>query len=316
MSLVNKKGVDIGDHNGKFNFEAAKKAGYEFAMLKLGYGSDIPEQDDAQFERSVQECERLGIPWGAWLYSYALNEDQARSELAHMLRLLKGKRPTMPIALDVEDSDDYRKNHGGWTYQNVNSCTKIVLEGLAKAGYYPALYTGFEEIENYLSRDIWQKYDMWFAHWATKCGYRGDNLSIWQYGGEVNYIESPYINGVDGKVDKDICYKDYPTIIKEGGFNNWGTPAPDPEPQPDNPTCTLTIQYLAKDGYLSEGEQVRTAQRLLRELDYPGADMLPLTVDGIFGSNTDYAVKCFQKGNGLSADGIIGKDTWKVLIDG
>lgn len=315
MSLVNKKGVDIGDHNGVFNFEAAKKAGFEFAMLKLGYGSDQGFQDDSQFERNVKECERLGIPWGAWLYSYALNAAQAKSELSHMLRLLKGKRPTMPIALDVEDSDDYRKNHGGWTYQNVNTCTKIVLEGLAKAGYYPMLYTGFEEIENYINRDVWQKYDMWFAQWNSKCEYRGDNLGIWQYGGEVNYIDTPYIPGVDGAVDKDICYKDYPTIIKNGGYNNWGTPQPEPEPQPDNPTCTLTFQYLAQSGYLSEGEQVKTAQRLLRELEYLGADMLPLDVDGIFGSNTDYAVRGFQEDRGLTADGIIGKDTWSKLLE-
>lgn len=315
MSLIGKKGVDIGDHNGKVNFEAIKKAGYVFAMLKLGYGSDIKDQDDVQFERNVKECERLGIPWGAWLYSYALNTDQAKSELSHMLRLLKGKKPTMPIALDVEDSDDYRKNHGGWTYQNVTACTKIVLEGLEKAGYYPALYTGFDEIENYISPDVWKRYDMWFAQWNSKCEYTGSNLGIWQYGGETNYIDTPYIAGVDGAVDKDLCFKDYPTIIKSGGFNNWGTPQPLPDPEPDNPTCSITLQYLAQDGYLSEGAQVKTVQRLLRELEYLGADMLPLSVDGIFGNNTDYAVRGFQQNNNISADGIVGKDTWNKLIN-
>ena len=317
MSLKGKKGVDIGDHNGRVDFSAIKKAGYEFAMLKLGYGSDISSQDDGQFERNVKECERLGIPWGAWLYSYALNEDQAKSELSHMLRLLKGKKPTMPIALDVEDSDDYRKNHGGWTYKNVTACTRIVLEGLMKAGYYPMLYTGFEEIENYISSDIRKKYDMWFAHWASKCGYTGENLSIWQYGGEVNYLESSSIPGV-GTVDKNLCYKDYPTIIKAGGYNNWGQRVADNSPTEKSSkaeTCSLTVRYLAKEGYLSEGEQVKTAQRLLKGLEYLGADMLPLEIDGIFGDNTDHAVRGFQKAKSLSADGIIGPETWKKLTN-
>ncbi len=313
MSLIGKKGIDIGDHNGKVNFEAVKKAGFEFAMLKLGYGSDITDQDDAQFERNVKECERLGIAWGAWLFSYAPNEDRARSELDHIIRLLKGKKPTMPIALDVE-WDECRERNGGWNYENVTACTRIVLDGLRKAGYYPMLYTGFDEIENYISKDIWQSVDLWFAQWSSKCEYTGSNLGIWQYGGEENFIDSPYINGVSGKVDKNICYRDYPSIIKEGGYNGWGTPKP--EPKPDKSTCTITLDYLAREGYISEGDQVKTAQRLLKAMEYLGADVLPLSIDGIFGANTDHAVKRFQKKNGLSADGIIGPDTWKALTVG
>ena len=189
INTIGKHGVDIGDHNGDIDMEAVKAAGYDFVMIKLGYGSDFTNQDDHQFEVNVRKAESLGMPWGAWLYSYALNGEQAQSELEHMLRMLKGKHPTMPIALDVEDSDDYRKNHGGWNYQNVTNCTRIVLDGLKAAGYYPMLYTGFEEIENYIADDIWQNVDLWFAHWASSCGYHGDNLCIWQYGGETNRLE-------------------------------------------------------------------------------------------------------------------------------
>ena len=83
------------------------------------------------------------------------------------------------------------------------------------------LYTGFEEVENYISKAVSQGYDMWFAHWAHSCGYKGSNLSMWQYGGETNLLESNNIPGV-GTIDKNLCYKDYPTIIKDGGFNGWG----------------------------------------------------------------------------------------------
>lgn len=313
MNLMNKKGVDIGDHNGSLDFSKIKAAGYDFVMIKLGYGSDYENQDDSRFEENVKKAEKAGMPWGAWLYSYALNEDQARSELAHMLRLLKGKKPTMPIALDVEDSDDYRKKHGGWNYKNVTACTRIVLDGLRKAGYYPMLYTGFDEIENYIAPDVWKNVDLWFAHWAKKCGYTGSNLAIWQYGGEENYIDTPYIDGVSGKIDKDLCYKDYPTIIKNGGYNNWGTPV-EPSGGGSVPTCNISLTYLAQSGYESEGEEVKTVQRLLNAMDYPGADNCQLIVDGIFGYNTDCAVKRFQNHNGLYADGIVGKDTWTALL--
>lgn len=40
----------------------------------------------------------------------------------------------------------------------------------------------------------------------------------------------------------------------------------------------------------------------------------PKGFDGIFGSGCAAAVKSFQRANGLSADGIVGKDTWERLL--
>ena len=220
-SIANTKGVDISEFNGNIDLEKVKKAGYKWVMIRCGYGSDMTSQDDSKFEANVKKAEAAGLPWGAYFYTYSLSEAQDKSELNHILRLLKGKKPTMPIALDVEDADGYKKSNGGWTSTNVSRNAKYILEGLKKNGYYPILYTGFEEVEHYLYNDVYQKYDMWFAHWAKKCGYTEKNLTMWQYGGETNLIDGNSIAGV-GTIDKDMCYKDYPTIIKNGGYNNWG----------------------------------------------------------------------------------------------
>ncbi|MEP6854371.1 MAG: peptidoglycan-binding protein [Pedococcus sp.] len=53
---------------------------------------------------------------------------------------------------------------------------------------------------------------------------------------------------------------------------------------------------------------VRTLQDLLREAGYP------VTVDGIFGPQTDQAVQSFQQAKHLSVDGIVGPQTWGALI--
>lgn len=57
-----------------------------------------------------------------------------------------------------------------------------------------------------------------------------------------------------------------------------------------------------------KGENVRTVQYLL---DASGAS---IAVDGIFGPNTTAAVKSFQTAHGLTADGIVGNQTWPKLV--
>ena len=56
------------------------------------------------------------------------------------------------------------------------------------------------------------------------------------------------------------------------------------------------------------GENVRSVQYLLNAHDFS------LTVDGIFGPNTNEAVRTFQSDHHLTVDGKVGDQTWPVLI--
>lgn len=253
MSEVKAIGVDISVWNGDVDFEKLRRNGFTFVMIGMG----------RRFEENVQKAEAANFPWGGYFYTESVSPEEDREELSKILERLKGKKPTYPIAIDVED-DGTKAAKGGWTYENVNRNAKFLLEGIANAGYYPMLYTGFEEIENYISPDVYNKYDMWFAHWASKCGYTGSNLSMWQYGGEVNCIRSPYIEG--DIFDQDFVYKDYPKIIKEGGYNNWGTPNKNNTPL--YPTKKKPVEMLAfevLDGYWGSGDE---RKKLLTEAGY------------------------------------------------
>lgn len=72
MSIV---GIDVSDNNGTLNWDVIKEL-IDFAIVRVGYGSNYESQDDKQAIRNMQELERIGKPYGVYLYSYALNEDE------------------------------------------------------------------------------------------------------------------------------------------------------------------------------------------------------------------------------------------------
>ena len=92
--------IDVSQHQGVIDWNKVK-GNIDGAILRCGYGDDITSQDDTQYARNLSECERLGIPRGVYLYSYARTETQAKSELAHILRLIKGHTFQLPIYLQL-----------------------------------------------------------------------------------------------------------------------------------------------------------------------------------------------------------------------
>lgn len=213
------KGVDISEFNGNIDMNKLKAAGYTFVILRLGYGDDLTYQDDNLFEQNVKKAEDAGLDWGAYLYSYALTEAEAKSEVAHTLRLLKGKKPTMPIAFDWED-DDYKQRNGMPSDEDVRKICYTYLSGIKAAGYYPILYTGYDWLMGAFNHPDIDQYDVWLAQWSSTYDYTRRPLGMWQYGGEVNFLESPTIPGLSGSFDKDFSFKNYPLIVKAYGYNN------------------------------------------------------------------------------------------------
>lgn len=77
--------------------------------------------------------------------------------------------------------------------------------------------------------------------------------------------------------------------------------------------CFVELRELKKG---MKGEDVKSLQILLKGYGYKGSDKKVLAIDGSFGGNTDYAVRNYQKANGLVTDGIVGSKTWSKLLKG
>ena len=193
--------IDVSEHQGTINWDAVK-GNIDGAILHCGYGDDIASQDDKQWARNLAECERLGIPRGVYLYSYANSEAQARSELQHMLRCIRGHKFQLPIYIDLEQAG---------TEGMAPTTARIVCDGLKAAGYTPGVYANTNWWNNYLTGVT--AYTRWVAQYNSVCTYQG-NYDIWQYSSDGA------VPGVPGRVDMNWCYKEFAQIGGGGSTGN------------------------------------------------------------------------------------------------
>ena len=191
--------IDVSEHQGKIDWEKVKPQ-IDGAILRCGYGSDYTNQDDEQFKRNADECTRLGIPFGVYLYSYADSIEKAKSEAAHVLRLIKGYKLSYPVYLDLEESGT-----------SEGAVERVIVFGdiIEKAGYWCGIYANLYWWEMILQKGL-ERFTKWVAQYNVACEYDGANLDIWQYSSKGR------IDGIGGNVDMNECYRDLPGEILGG----------------------------------------------------------------------------------------------------
>lgn len=201
-----KKVIDVSHHNGTIDWESVKAAGIDGAIIRCGFGSDIASQDDEQWKRNADECTRLGIPFGVYLYSYATTNSMAKSEVEHVLRLIKGYKLSYPVYYDLEEDG---------TESGAAERARIFCEAIEAAGYWAGVYANKNWWDNYLTG--LNEYTRWVARYNSTLGM--DNVDMWQYtsGGSVP--------GISGRVDMNHCYRDFPKEITgfSGGSGESGS---------------------------------------------------------------------------------------------
>ena len=198
-------GVDVSHHNGSIDWDAA--APYiDFAIIRCGYGSDMPSQDDRQWLRNVAECERLNIPYGVYLYSYALSEDGALSEAEHVLRLLQGHSPALPVYYDLEDTGTVATLPDSQIVRQ----TQIFMSRIEQAGFAAGVYSNDNWWTNRLQGLSVDPDRIWYAAWSCKYAQKARSFGLWQFtsGGNIPGI---------GAVDLNAC-PDYSAIAPEPAY--------------------------------------------------------------------------------------------------
>lgn len=190
------QGIDVSTFQGDIDWQKVKDSGIEFAIIRCGYGDDLTQYDDAKWKRNADECTRLGIPFGAYLYSYAASTGEAESEAAHALRLLDGYKLSYPVYLDLEDNVV-----GACSNELIGQIADIFCTTLQDAGYEVGIYANLNWWNNRLTSSVFNNpaWHKWVAQYNSSCTYTGD-YTMWQY------TSSGSVDGINGNVDMNYWY--------------------------------------------------------------------------------------------------------------
>ena len=186
-------GIDISKHNGDINLEPYRG---QFVIIRAGYGNFTK---DEKFARNVIECKRLGIPFGVYLYSYALNAEEAKEEAHALLKALEPIKNEIKVGVwfDMEDADGYKRKHGfKFTHENISAICYEFAKTIEDAGYYSGIYTSSSWLQ-YIKPEC-DRFDKWVASWGTNDGTLQNDTS--KFGTIHQYTSKP--------IDKNIMYAD------------------------------------------------------------------------------------------------------------
>jgi len=112
---------------------------------------------------------------------------------------------------------------------------------MEKTGFFAGFYTSTSYAKSVIRSDVRNRYTYWAAEWGNAC-HSESAYGIWQYSNQGS------IPGISGNVDLDICVTDFPSVIRNGGFNGYPKLG---SPQPSAPAPSVPVHPHKKVDELS-----------------------------------------------------------------
>ncbi len=206
------KVIDISYAQHDVDFEAVKASGVKAVIIRTGYFG----KTDTRFNAHMEGAIAAGLDIGVYTYIMADNVAQAQVEAQETINRIDRYRGkiTYPVYCDMEngkyyDNDEYDDN-------TRTRIIEIFCNEISRAGYYPAVYINPSWLEQWVDKDrILGVYDIWLAAWTQS----PDIPTRYDYGQEMWQWGTSAVKGINGPVDSNFCYVDYPKLIRNEGKN-------------------------------------------------------------------------------------------------
>ena len=207
-------GIDVSKYQGTIDWAAVRSAGVEFAMIRVGYRTKVSGviYEDPAARYNLQEATKNGIKAGAYFFSSAVNEAEAKEEAAWVASFISKYKITYPVAYNCEDFQSSDSRQHNLTKEERTEAACAFLDSIASYGYQPMFYASRNEMEGSAQWDmasLGSKYKVWVSQYPEKpfpetaaSTYSGTH-AMWQYTSQGSVF------GIRGKVDVNVAYFGY-----------------------------------------------------------------------------------------------------------
>ena len=218
---LNTVGIDVSRWNGDIDWKKVKASGIDFAIIQAGYGREL-YQEDPKFDTNVIQAQAAGVDVGVYWYSYARDVEGAYLEAQCCYEIIKEHNYNYPIYYDIEEP---------WLQSNLSPATvSAMIETFCSYLEARGCYVGVYSYASFLSSMVYtttlNKYAVWVAHYGVSKPAFSGSYGMWQY------ASTGSVNGINGNVDMNYGYINYPSIISPETYKG-------PVVYPDNPTVLL-----------------------------------------------------------------------------
>ena len=196
-------GIDVSYHQKDIDFKKVKASGVDFVMIRVAYrGYESGKIVEDTYARTyLEQAKEAGLDIGVYFFSQAITPEEAEEEAYFVLGIIKDYEITMPVVYDWENvsADDARTHN--MDRRTLTDCSKVFLETIEAAGYWPMLYFNRRQSERLLYLSELKDYDFWLAAYTDRMRFPY-KIKMWQY------TESGHVPGVEGDCDINIFFPD------------------------------------------------------------------------------------------------------------
>lgn len=192
-------GIDVSYYQKKIDWEKVAADGVEFAIIRLGYRgwSDGALYVDTCFVENIKGAQAAGIDVGVYFFSQAVNEMEAKEEAEYVLSKLKGYDLQMPVAYDVESTDDEDGRMDNISTLQRSKNAAVFCKVIEDAGYDAMIYCNMYYEAYMLDLEMLSGFPIWYADY-NRYPQTPYHFDIWQY------TSRGKVDGIDGNVDLNI----------------------------------------------------------------------------------------------------------------
>ena len=197
-------GVDVSVHQGDIDWEQVKEAGINFAIVRLGYrGYGTGEYElDEKYKDNIIGAREAGVNVGVYFFSQAITAKEAVEEAELVIKSIKDLDVNYPVVFDWELIGEDTARTDNISVDVLTDCCVAFCETIKNAGYTPMIYQNKRTSLFKLDLNRLNDYEFWLAEYNDEPSYYYD-FDMWQY------TSSGSVPGIKGRVDMNICFKDY-----------------------------------------------------------------------------------------------------------